>query len=56
MIGRDQGEAEAVLAGKVGGDFGVAADGIAVAGEVGAEIDEDLGDDAEIGGDAASAP
>lgn len=33
VVGRDEGEAEFVLAGEDGGDLGVGADGVAVAGE-----------------------
>jgi len=49
MVGRDEREAEFVLAGEDGGDLGVGADGISFAGEIGAEGGEDVADDAEIG-------
>ena len=51
VIGRDEGEAKFVFAGEDGGDFGVAADGVAIAGEVGAEGVEEVGHDAEVGAD-----
>ena len=50
MIGGDECEAEWVLAGEGGGDLGVGADGVAVAGEVGAEVGKDIEDEAEVGG------
>ena len=51
MIGRDEGEAEGVATTERGRDLGIAADGVAFAGEVGAEGRDELEDDAEIGGD-----
>ena len=51
VIRWDEREAEFVLAGERGSDFGVGADGIAVAGEVGAKGGEAFFHDAEIGAD-----
>lgn len=45
VIGWDEGEAEFVLAGEDGGDFGVGADGVAVAREIRAEGGDDFVDD-----------
>ena len=47
VVGRDEREAERVLTGESGGDFGVEAEGIAGAGKVGAESFEDDSDEAE---------
>ena len=47
VVGRDEREAERVLTGESGGDLGVEAEGIAGAGEVGAESFEDDSDEAE---------
>lgn len=53
VIARDEGEAEAVLAGEGGGDVGVGADRVAVAREVAAEGVDDLEDEAQVGADVA---
>jgi len=47
VVGRDEREAELILAGEGGGDLGVEAEGIAGAGKVGAESFEDDSDEAE---------
>ena len=48
VIGGDEGELKFVIAGQDRGDFGVGADGIAAAGEVGAKGLEDFAHDAEV--------
>jgi len=49
VVGRDQGEAEFILAGEGGGDLGVAADGVAVPRKVRAEVGNDIQNEAEVG-------